>query len=323
MHTLILGLDGLDYNLLKATLPTMPFFKELTETAAWGMMVPDIALSPQSWATIFTGLEETKHHVTNFHAPITRAKCANMWRILNSYNLTCGVFNVTMTFPLEPVKGYMVSGYPTKIPDTFPPNILSGDPPPTAKGQENSWDRHHWAFREGARLTVKYDPFCSIIGSTLPDEFGHGFENAWRKGRKFILEEIYPVLDREVAALVEVLQPTVLAIFSDHGWNSEEYSDTLYTPWHKGVTNKDTFRPVAREDWAYHTKEGVGFFKGPHVQHDGELEAFPNRCFLPTMLDIWNLFPSLEFDGWPVTKFEYTEDEKRQIKENLRALGYE
>jgi len=131
------------------------------------------------------------------------------------------------------------------------------------------------------------------------------------------------VLDREVAALVEVLQPTVLAIFSDHGWNSEEYSDTLYTPWHKGVTNKDTFRPVAREDWAYHTKEGVGFFKGPHVQHDGELEAFPNRCFLPTMLDIWNLFPSLEFDGWPVTKFEYTEDEKRQIKENLRALGYE
>jgi len=320
MHTLIIGLDGLDYNLLREALPSMPFFQELTETAAWGMMQPDIALSPQSWATIFTGLSERKHHVTNFHAPITRAKCPNMWRILNGYDLTVGVFNVTLTFPAEAVKGFMVAGHPAKFPDSFPPNILKGDNPPTTKGSENSWARHEWAFGEGARLTKEFDPWCSIIGSTLPDEFGHGFETQWRHGRKLSIEQVYPRLDAEVAELVHDLKPTVLAIFSDHGWNSMEFSDTLYKPWSAGATD-DAWAFVIREDWAYHTKEGLAFFRGPNVP-PGELEPFPNRCFLPTMLDIWNIHPDLEFDGWPVTKFEYTDGEDQQIKAWLAGMGY-
>ncbi|RKY68952.1 MAG: hypothetical protein DRQ02_02645 [Candidatus Latescibacterota bacterium] len=321
MHTLILGLDGLDYRLLRDAIDDMPFFQELMRDAAWGMMTPAIALSPQSWSTIFTGVSEKKHRVTSFHAPLTRSRVPNMWRILNEYGLTTGVFNVTMTFPPEAVKGYMVSGHPAKFPASFPEGILEGDPPPIAKGGPNSWQRHNWAFSEGARLCKVHDPFCCIIGDTLPDEWGHGLENNWRNGREHIIKHVYPTLDRDVKELVADLQPEVLAIFSDHGWNSEVYSKTLYKPWREGVLNEETRTPVAREDWAYHTKEGVGFFAGPNIV-SGEISPFPNKCFLPTMLDIWNIHTRHKFDGWNIAKFTYTSKEEQEIKERLEALGY-
>lgn len=34
MHTLIIGIDGLDYNLLKLALPNMPFFQSLMSESA-------------------------------------------------------------------------------------------------------------------------------------------------------------------------------------------------------------------------------------------------------------------------------------------------
>lgn len=319
MHTLILGLDGLDYNLLQDAADRMPFFSQLMKDSCWGMMQPDIALSPQSWSTIFTGVSEKKHKITSFRAPLTRSKVPNMWRILNTYGLPVGVFNVTMTFPPEAVRGYMVSGAPGSFPVSFPEDILEGAPPPIAKGGPNTWGRHNWVLLEGARLCKQFDPFCCIIGDTLPDEWGHGLSTKWEEGRDYIIRHVYPRLDEDVAELVDDLKPSVLAVFSDHGWNSERFSETLYHPWREGRV--DEGRPVSRNNWAYHTKEGLAFFKGPNVM-PGEIQPFPNRCFLPTMLDIWNIHPAHEFDGWSVARFRYTPKERREIHGRLEMLGY-
>lgn len=318
MHTLILGLDGFDYNLFKTALPNMPFFSELVEESAWGMMQPDIALSPQSWSTIFTGVSERKHKVASFHTPLSRVRVPTLWSILNSYNRTTGIFNVPMTYPPAIVKGYMVAGYPSPFPGSEPPNIISSVPP---VGEGKAWGRHEWAVREGARLAVEHDPWCAIIASTTPDEFGHGFETDWAHGLTYLIETVYPRLDKDVSSLVATLQPELLAIFSDHGWNSAACSNTLYKPWHEGATDRKTKKPAAKEDWAYHTKEGLGFFRGPNIKPE-RLLPFSNRDFLPTMLDAWNLPSGLQFDGKSVINWEYTAEEKAAISERLVTLGY-
>lgn len=320
MHTLILGLDGLDYNLLKTALPNMPFFSKLVEESAWGMMRPDIALSPQSWSTIFTGVNERKHKVASFHTPLSRVHVPTLWSILNSYDRTVGVFNVPLTFPPAIVKGYMVAGYPAPYPASEPAGIVTGSPP-VGEGRAKAWERHGWAWKEGARLAIEHAPWCAIIATNLPDEFGHGHETTWTKGLTYLTEIVYPRLDKDVDLLVAILKPTVLAIFSDHGWNSEVYSSTLYEPWHEGATDKGTKKPVERADWAYHTKEAVGFFKGPNVKAE-RLPTFSNRDFLPTMLDIWNLPSGLQFDGASVVNWQRTAEEAAAVKERLKALGY-
>jgi len=320
MHTLILGLDGLDYNLLHLALPNMPFFQQLMKESAWGMMRPDIALSPQSWSTIFTGLSERRHKVTSFHTPLSRVKVPTLWSILNEYDRTVGVFNVPMTFPASIIKGYMVSGPPCPYPASEPEDILQREPP-QMQGSGHAWKRHRWAVREGLWLTLEHNPWCSIIGTTLVDEFGHGWNTAWSKGKPWMVEKAYPKLDTDIGQLVQELQPEVLAVFSDHGWGCQVDSSTLYNKWHDGLVDNETKRAVTIENWAWHTKEGVGFFRGPHVKPN-ELEPFTNRDFLPTMLDIWNLRPPHEFEGQSVVKFQYTDNEEAAIKERLTALGY-
>ena len=320
MHTLILGLDGLDYNLLHAALPNMPFFSKLMGESAWGMMLPDIALSPQSWSTIFTGVNERKHKVASFHTPLSRVSVATLWSILNYYDRNVGIFNVPMTYPPAVVKGYMVAGYPAPFPGSEPDNLVRSIPP-KGEGRANAWARHEWAWKEGARLIIARDPWCAIIGTSLPDEFGHGHETSWVKGLHYLTETAYPRLDRDVGLLVTTLQPQVLAIFSDHGWNSAVHSSTLYEPWHEGITDKKTKKPVSKENWAYHTKEAVAFFKGPNIEAE-ELPPFSNRDFLPTMLDIWNVHPGLQFDGQSVVNWKYTTEEAAGIAERLKALGY-
>lgn len=320
MHTLILGLDGLDYNLLELALPGCPFFSRLMDESAWGMMVPDVALSPQSWSTIFTGLSERKHQVTSFQASLSRVEVPTLWSILNEYDKTVGVFNVPMTFPAAPVKGYMVSGPPAPFPASEPEGIVEGVPP-RIKGTEATWERHGWAMREGLRLAEKYDPWCGIIGLMLVDEFGHGYSAAWSKGKTWMVEKGYPRLDRDVARLVEKLLPKVLVIFSDHGWGCQLDSPTLYNKWHSGLTDGKSKKPVAEKDWAWHTKEGLAFFRGPNVK-PGKLEPFTNRDFLPSILDIWNMRVMHQFDGISVVGFALTNEEERLIKERLEALGY-
>lgn len=319
MHTLILGLDGLDFNLLKAALPNMPFFSKLVEESAWGMMRPDIALSPQSWSTIFTGVDERKHKVASFHTPLSRVTVPTLWSILNYYSRAVGVFNVPITFPPAIVKGYMVAGYPSPYPASEPEGIVRGSPP--ASGEGKAWEKHEWAWTEGARLAIEYDPWCAIIATSLPDEFGHGFETNWSKGLHYLVSTVYPKLDKDIELMVNTLNPKVLAIFSDHGWNSAVHSSTLYEPWHDGITDKKTQKPVEQADWAYHTKEAVGLFRGSNVMPE-KLLPFSNRDFLPTMLDIWNLNPSLQFDGKSVVNWGYTAEEIAAIAERLKALGY-
>lgn len=320
MHTLIIGIDGLDYNLLKLALPTMPFFQQLMEESAWGMMIPDIALSPQSWATIFTGLSERRHKVASFHAPLSRARVPTLWSILNEYDRTVGVFNVPMTFPPAVIKGYMVSGPPCPFAASEPEGILESAPSQT-QGSREAWECHEWAMTEGLRLAQEYDPWCCIIGTTLADEFGHGWGRAWSKGKTWIIEKVYPRLDIDIGKLVKELQPEVLAVFSDHGWGCQVDSSTLYNRWHNGLVDNKTKRAVSIENWAWHTKESVGFFRGPHVK-PGEISPFSNRDFLPTMLSVMNMGWQGDFDGEIVTEFQYAAGEEAAIEERLKALGY-
>ena len=314
MEVLVIGIDGLDYNLWKEA--KTPFLDSLKDEAAWGMMVPEVAISPQSWATIATGLSSRHHKVTNFYTSITKKKVPNLWRVLNDYGLTTGVFNFTMTKPPEVVKGFMVSGMPGPY-KSWPEGILRWVPDGQKAGHVWVQERHRWVMEEGTRLLDEHDPWCGVIGMGILDEYGHGAEGKWQRRKGFILK-MYSEVDKDVETLVEKFNPATLAIFSDHGWNCAVDSETLYLPWGPGRKGEGG-RPVDKANWAAHTKEGIGLFMGENVVV-GEMEAFSNLDFLPTLLDVLNVSPMVKFDGKSVVEFE--DEDLEAVEARLKSLGY-
>ncbi len=79
-------------------------------------------LSPPAWITMMTGLNPGRHGIFNFTRmqpdlrsvplPSFEIKGGKLWSILNSHGLKTGVVNVPMTYPADPVDGFMISGLP-------------------------------------------------------------------------------------------------------------------------------------------------------------------------------------------------------------------
>ena len=317
MYLLILGIDGLDYNLLKQNLGQMPFFKSLMQKSAWGMMTPDIALSPQSWSTIFTGLGEGRHGIVNFYTPLSKLGKPKLWNVLENHGLKVGVINVPMTFPPEKLKrGFMVSGQPRPFVESWPKDLCSTFPP-IGPGEVNAKTRHDWAMAMSRELASDVD--CLIAATIWADETGHGASRRWSRRKLFIMDTVYAGLDVDLQELYARLKPEYLAIFSDHGWNCATESSTLFNPWTPGAQDNH-HRHVKREDWADHTKEAVVLFKGPDVK-PGKI-AITNRDFMPTLLQVLNINSGITFDGKAHDLYQMPEEDKQVIDKRLEALGY-
>jgi len=74
---------------------------------------------PRVYCTLFTGTPPEEHGVTGFivggiTANTNMLKQEPIWSILSKNDVTVGMANVPATFPVLPVKGYMVSGMLTR-----------------------------------------------------------------------------------------------------------------------------------------------------------------------------------------------------------------
>lgn len=123
----VLGLDGATWTLLQpwidaGALPTLAY---LQKNGAWGPLRSSLQfLTPVAWTTFLTGLNPGKHGIFDFtrrtpgsYQP-TLVNAASrtgrsLWRILSDANKRVGVVNVPMTYPPEPVNGFLVSGLDT------------------------------------------------------------------------------------------------------------------------------------------------------------------------------------------------------------------
>ena len=136
-RVLVIGLDGATFELIhlwaeQGHLPTM---KRLLEQGARGPLTTVTPpLTGPAWVSFMTGKNPGKHGIFDFvvHSPhsyngkpINAAQCdgESLWSILSRAGKRVGVFMVPVTYPPEPVNGFMVTGMltPTDAVDfTYP-----------------------------------------------------------------------------------------------------------------------------------------------------------------------------------------------------------
>jgi predicted AlkP superfamily phosphohydrolase/phosphomutase len=136
---LVIGIDGAPHPLIEqwAAEGLLPGIAKLIQRGSFGVLNSTIPVhSPTAWASFITGLNPGRHGVFDFvrrepgsyRLGVVRADQfpgASIWRLLSEHGRRVGVINVPMTYPPEPVNGYLVSGLGT--PDfanyTYPPEL--------------------------------------------------------------------------------------------------------------------------------------------------------------------------------------------------------
>ncbi len=263
---LIIGLDGATFDVLGPMMDEglMPNLKGLIETGASGILnSTSPPITPAAWTTFMTGRGPGKHGVIDFehYDPATNTLSFNstfeikektIWKILSERNFRIGSIHLPMTYPPQPVNGFIVSGFETpsinaeftypkalkevilrEIPDyTYSTNWQRGILGGRSKFSENL-EYFKKSFRQGVRLAKigidEYHPDVMMVLFKLVDNIQH---KCW----KFLTEEgakKYPTqrrmvnscfkeLDEALGSLVNLAHENqaTLLIMSDHGHGS-------------------------------------------------------------------------------------------------------
>jgi predicted AlkP superfamily phosphohydrolase/phosphomutase len=124
-RTLIIGLDGATFDLIKpwSELGYLPTFKKIMAQGAYGpLQVWPNMNSASAWSSMVTGYNSGQHGIFDFSEassqrgvvfrPFTGADCKKdpFWRILSASGKRVGIVNVPITYPADPVNGFMLSG---------------------------------------------------------------------------------------------------------------------------------------------------------------------------------------------------------------------
>lgn len=140
-RVLVIGLDAGTLDVIQpwATEGLLPHFRQLLEEGAHGRLKSTIpAQSPPAWTSFMTGMNPGKHGVFDFlkrrpggydlqpvrnHLP----SLGTIFAWASQYGRRVGVLNVPMTYPPEPVNGFMVSGLgaPDDADYAYPPGLAN------------------------------------------------------------------------------------------------------------------------------------------------------------------------------------------------------
>jgi predicted AlkP superfamily phosphohydrolase/phosphomutase len=293
-RVLIIGLDGATLDLIEPWVQA-GYLPTIGELMAQGGHSPLRSvypvLSSAAWASFMTGMNPGKHGIYDFVTreqgsyslrPVVRQNMAgrSLWHILSARGLQVGVVNVPMTYPPEPVNGFLVSGLgtPSYRDFTHPPELgkrllQDGYRVNRRTFHQNPGDEQAFiddTFDISTRLTqatlrlMKEEPwdfFMVVYRDT--DEMAHAFWSymdethpahdaalAWPY-RNAILD-CYRRLDQSIKELLAVAGPeTTVLIISDHG-TGPLYKDVFLNEWlrREGFlvtqTPKSTRRALAR-----------------------------------------------------------------------------
>ena len=124
---ILLGLDGATYDLLDPWMDAglLPNLKDLLARGAKGVLrSTDPPTTPPAWTSVLTGVNPGKHGIFDFRDSFHRdprrplvssrsMKAPRIWQILNAAGLRTAIMNVPITFPPEPLDGFMISGMMT------------------------------------------------------------------------------------------------------------------------------------------------------------------------------------------------------------------
>jgi predicted AlkP superfamily phosphohydrolase/phosphomutase len=140
-RVIMVGLDGATWRLLRpwALEGELPNLKRIVEGGAVGTLRSTYPpLTPTGWTSAATGKNPGKHNVYSFFRPMRASyrrhilnsrdcRAAKIWQVVNAYGRRAGVLHLPLTYPVDPVDGFMVAGMmtPATVRDVaHPPELL-------------------------------------------------------------------------------------------------------------------------------------------------------------------------------------------------------
>ena len=146
---ILFGIDGATWDVALPYIEAgrLPALRRVVEQGAWGTLLsihPPVTAC--CWPTILTGTNPGQHGMFDFFAvrpgtydsrPVMLLDWRRppLWQLLSRLGVTVGVFNVPITFPVQPINGFIVSGemgtprldarmfYPEQVRDIIRPQL--------------------------------------------------------------------------------------------------------------------------------------------------------------------------------------------------------
>jgi len=146
-RVLAIGIDGATFDLIQpwAEAGALPHLAKLMSEGVHGPLESTLPpVTSPAWPTFATGKNPGKHGVFDFIRPLggrfelvnaSSLRAKTLWDILSEAGRTVGIMNVPVTYPPEPVNGFVIGGMlsPMTGTFTFPADLLdryAGDLPP-------------------------------------------------------------------------------------------------------------------------------------------------------------------------------------------------
>jgi predicted AlkP superfamily phosphohydrolase/phosphomutase len=214
-------------------------------------------VTPPAWTSLVTGVDPGRHGIYSFTAPgpdyterivsAAQRQAPSVWHYLSAgqpgkAGCAVGVFNLSLSYPPEPVSGFLFSGFDTPIvsprmvhpPEAFPV-AMAGVVGYVHEGPDKMYEpevvvrelgRQRRQQQEMLRnLTRAYPVEVLAVNFNSPDHVHH---YAWPRGqtiaqvaaaRGTAVEQVYRELDAGLGELLEEYtdEQTNVVLVSDHG----------------------------------------------------------------------------------------------------------
>lgn len=255
---LIFGVDGATFDLIQpwAEAGYLPTFARLLREGSHGNLQSTLPpVTSPAWPTFMTGCNPGKHGVFDFIRPAgdgfglvnsTSIRQPTVWQILSQAGLRVGVMNVPVTYPPQPVNGFLITGllspskggdvcYPSDLIDRYSAELGPYRIAPRVQHSpgveeefiadvydlidtQGRW-AHHLMAQEPWDVFMLHFLSLDVLQHTLwrfmdrnhPRHEASKFENAIREG--------YVRVDAAMAKMIDqVGEDTVVLVMSDHGF---------------------------------------------------------------------------------------------------------
>ena len=257
---LLIGLDGVPLDIIQrwADGGYLPTFRRLIDTGAVGHLRSTIPpTSGPSWSSIVTGMNPGKTGIYDFlyrrdgtyaFPPVNASlrSGTTMWRYLSDAGYRVGVLNIPMSYPVEQVNGFMISGWmtPYRATDYLYPAELAAElereigeyriyPTETfAENRRESFLKATYDLLEMVTRTALYlgrsrpwDVFMPVHFDTdrVLHQLWHYLDSdhPWRtehEDKEPVVRDYFCKVDESVARLLALTDDeTLVIVMSDHG----------------------------------------------------------------------------------------------------------
>jgi predicted AlkP superfamily phosphohydrolase/phosphomutase len=253
----IIGWDAATFDVITPLLEAgaLPNLQRLIDQSAWGTLTSTLhPLSPTAWASFMTGMNPGKHGVFDF-VGLGRdgrfqvinggaVKAETLWARLSKAGRRVAVVNVPMTFPPEPVNGFLIAGMDAPQHDrafTHPPDLerelrdrfgryrvgmraravaLTAVERFTPRYVKGLCDLTHLHGQVACDLLERHAPDFLAIVFTATDRVQHALGHLMADGISPDngIGQVYRACDRALGCILERLDNDwIVLVMSDHG----------------------------------------------------------------------------------------------------------